>query len=751
MRASTILVSVAAPAIAALVVAAPRLLETYSSARPAIERSAPGRGPDAAPPAGGVSAGTASGGIYGFHRDALARQREIEKLLTSLPETARVEQHARDLTREPHVAGTPENDRVARYIFERFKEAGLETEMKTYAVYLGYVKTARLEQVEPERKRLANPESGVPEDKDASDPRAALNWNAYSPSCDLTREVVYVNYARPEDFDALERRGVPVKDRLVLARYYHGYRGGKAQEAQKRGAAGIIFYSDPMEDGYFRGDVYPDGPWGPDSHIQRGAAVYDYIVPGDPLTPGWPSLPGAKRIRPQDSEILPRIPSIPISWRDALVVLRNLAGAPVPQGWQGGLPLTYHIGPGPSRLHLTIEASFETRTITDVIGVLRGADEPDRTIVLGNHHDAWVYGAVDPISGTATMLELARVAGELSRRGFPPRRTLVFGNWDAEEWTLTGSTEWGEEHRDELARDGVACLNVDSSSSGSVFQASATPTMRRLISETLRDVPDPRLGADLYSVTLAAADQDSFKSTYNAPAVEKQAHVVTYDILGSGSDYTVFFNHVGMPSLDAGFDGPYGVYHSVLDDYYWMSRFGDPGFLYHTAMVRLWGILAYRMADADILPFEESPYPADVKGYLADVEKSARGDAPLPDLTELRAALAEWEKAATDLDARVAASLGGARPTASALAKANAALIQSERDLLTPGGIPKRPWFRHLIYAPLPTYAAETLPGLREAVEDRDAARARSQAAALTAAIRARAATIRRAAEALGS
>ena len=736
MRSHAIVGFVAVPALAVLLLAAP--------------------GPRRDAPRAPAPAGTGAAGIFGFNKGSLARQREIEALLLGLPDAKRVDEHARVLTKDPHVAGTPENDAVARYIFERFKEAGLETTMKTYEVYLGYVKSALLEQVEPETKRLTRPEEGTPEDKDAADPRAALTWNAYSPSCDLTREVVYVNHARPEDFDALDRLGVSVKDRLVLARYFDGYRGGKAQEAEKRGAAGIIFYSDPMEDGYFRGDVYPRGPWGPDGHVQRGAVVYDYIVPGDPLTPGWASLPGARRIKPAESEILPRIPAVPISGRDALVVFKSLAGPAVPEGWQGGLPLTYHVGPGPSRLHLKIEASFETRTITDVIGVLRGSDEPDRQIVLGNHHDAWVYGAVDPSSGTATMLELARVAGELKKRGYPPRRTLVFGNWDAEEWTLTGSTEWGEERRDDLARNGVACLNVDSSTSGPTFQASAVPSMRRLITETLRDVPDPRSGADLYTATLRAGGRDSFKSMYNASSVEKQEHEVTYDILGSGSDYTVFFNHIGIPSLDAGFDGPYGVYHSVLDDYFWMSRFGDPGFKYHTAMVRVWGLLAYRLADADILPFEESPYPADVAAYLDDVEKGARAAAPrgkdaaasgaLPDLADLRAALAEWDKAADDLDAKVAAALGGpSRPSPETLARVNTAIMKTERDLLRADGLPKRPWFKHLIYAPLPTYAAETLPGLREAVKDGDAQRAREQAQALAVAVRARTATVRQA------
>ena len=752
MRGAVLVPVVLVPALAALALGAPRLWNKEPR-----DRARSGAVAGGAPVAAGYSGSTT--GIYGFQSASLSRQREIEALILGLPDAARVAKHARVLTAEPHVAGTPENEKVARYIFDRLKEAGLETEMKTYRVYLGYVKSALLEQVEPERKRLTNPEEGAPEDEDASDPRAALTWNAYSPSCDLTREVVYVNHARPEDFDALDRLGVFVKDRLVLARYFDGYRGGKAQEAQKRGAAGIIFYSDPMDDGYFRGDVYPNGPWGPDSHVQRGAVVYDYIVPGDPLTPGWPSLPGAKRISPQESQILPRIPAVPIAWRDALMILRNLSGPAVPSGWQGGLPLTYHTGPGPSRLRLKIEALFETRPITNVIGILRGSEEPDRTILLGNHHDAWVYGAVDPSSGTATMLELARVAGELKKRGFPPRRTLVFGNWDAEEWTLTGSTEWGEEHGDELARNGVVCLNVDSSSSGPNFQASSVPTLRRLISETLRDVPDPRSGADLYSATLMAADKEGFKSTYNSSAVEKHARTVTYDILGSGSDYTVFFNHIGMPSLDAGFDGPYGVYHSALDDYFWMSRFGDPGFKYHTAMVRVWGLLAYRVANADILPFEESPYPSDVRTYLDDLEKSARvapasgrvarNTGALPDLADLRAALTEWEKAAADLDAKVAAALSAARLAPEALAEVNAELMRTERDLLSPAGIPKRPWFRHLIYAPLPSYAAETLPGLREAVQENDPPRAGAQAKALASALRARAATVRRAAAAL--
>jgi N-acetylated-alpha-linked acidic dipeptidase len=695
-----------------------------------------------------ATAQTAGGpGILGFHRDSLPRQRQIETLLLELPDRARVEEHSRILAGKPHVAGTPENEAVARYIAARFREAGLETEIRSYPVYLGYVKEAQLEQVGPVPVRLATPEDAA---GDSADPWLRLNWNAYSPSCDLTREVVYVNYGRPEDFDALEALGVSVKDRIVLVRYFHGYRGGKALQAERRGAAAIIFYSDPADDGYVKGDVWPDGPWGPEDHVQRGGAVYDFIVPGDPLTPGWASVPGARRIRPEESEILPRLPSIPISGRDAHLLLKHLAGPVVPRGWQGGLPLTYHVGPGPSRVRLRVEAAFETRPIHNVIGVLRGSEEPERKVLLTNHHDAWVYGASDPISGTAAMIELARVAGDLKRRGMTPRRTLVFASVDAEEMTITGSTEWGEEHRDDLAAHAVACLNVDAAATGPAFRPAAVPTLRRLITETLRDVTDPRGGGDLLAATVKTRGAESFRGLYLDGSDPPAGPGIRFDVPGGGSDYTVFLNHLGIPAADLSFEGPYGVFHSVYDSHAWMSRHGDPGFLYQTTMVRVWGTMAYRLANAEILPFEESPYPADVRAYLAEVEAHGRRWEGLPDLADLKAALAEWEREAASLDARVGGALAGERPARRTLRAVNAALMKAERDLLIASGIPKRPWFRHPIYAPYPSYAAETLPGLREAVAEADSGRARAQAAVLAGAVRARAATLRRASEALG-
>ncbi len=520
-------------------------------------------------------------------------------------------------------------------------------------------------------------------------------------------------------------------------------------EARQRGAAGLILISDPAEDGSARGPVYPDGPWGPDSHIQRGSTALDFFVPGDPLTPGWASLPGARRIDPAAAESLPRLPSIPISGRDAAAILKHLGGPRAPKEWQGGLAVPYNLGPGPARLRLAIASEFGPRTITNVIGVLRGKDEPARQVILGNHHDAWFYGGSDPSSGTAAMLELARVAGELARRGFRPRRTIVFGSWDAEEWTLTGSTEWGEERRDDLGANGVACLNVDAAANGPDFQASAVPTLRRFITEVLRDVPDPKTGRSLLARLAAAGDGGAFRSLYGNEADRANRQDVRFDLLGSGSDYTVFFNHLGMPSIDASFDGPYGVYHSVYDSHHWMRRFGDPGFAYHATMVGVWGTMAWRMANADLLPFEESPYPADLVDYLDDLGKLGSGSKALPDLGPLRAVAAEWVAAAGSLDAAIQKALADPRLPDAILSGVNTLLMKAERDLLRPEGIPGRPWYRHLMYAPLPTYAAETLPGIREAVLAGDATRARTQAGAMQAAVRTRTATIRQAAKLL--
>jgi N-acetylated-alpha-linked acidic dipeptidase len=614
---------------------------------------------------------------------------------------------------------------VAEYVAARFREYGLETEIATYDVLLSWPRRVDVELVGPEPARLANTEDPVAEDPDSRNPAVSGPWHAYAKSGEAEAEVVYVNHGRAEDYDTLAGLGIDVRGRIVLARHFHGYRGGKSLEAERRGAAALITYSDPAEDGYVQGDVYPRGPWGPDSHVQRGANVYDFIVPGDPLTPGWPSVPGARRIAEAESQILPRIPSVPLSFKDARRILEALAGPVRPAGWQGGGPFAYHVGPGPARVRIRLDVPRETGAIRDVIGRIRGSDPAvaEQLVLLSNHHDAWAYGGVDPSSGTATALELARAFGELARRGMRPRRTVVFGIWDAEEFTLTGSTEWGEEHEDELARRAVACLNVDAAVSGDRLAVSAAPSLRRLVYEAARAVPDPAGRGSVYDVWRTA--EGTNVRGYGVAAGERTDEPVAR-VLGSGSDYTVFFNHIGVPSLDMLFDGPYGVYHSLYDSHAWMRRFGDPGFRYHAAMARLWGLLALRLANAEVLPLDYAAYGRDVRKYAEDLAQRV-------DLTDVTAAA----------ERLAAVSLPAPQGTAAGNVALDAGLMRAERALLDPAGIPGRPWFRHLVYAPLPSYEAETLPGIREAVQAGDAARARRQATVLAAALR-------RAAEILG-
>jgi N-acetylated-alpha-linked acidic dipeptidase len=674
----------------------------------------PARAADDAPP-------------LGFTAASAARQREMEAALLALPSAARCESQHAELTRAPHVAGTEGSRRVAELVASRMRESGLETEVVSYEVLLSSPRRVEVELVVPRLLRLARPEAVLPEDPGSREPSLALPWHAYAKSGELTADVVYVNHGRAEDYDTLARLGLDVRGKIALTRYFGGYRGGKSLEAERRGVAALITYSDPAEDGYVQGDVYPKGPWGPESHFQRGANVYDFIVPGDPLTPGWASVAGARRIPESESTILPKIPTLPLSFQDAREILQALGGPVRPElSWQGGGPFTYHVGPG-ARLRVALDIPREVRTIRNVIARLPGAD-PDpavasQIVLLSNHHDAWTYGGVDPSSGTATALELARALGDLARRGMRPRRTIVFGIWDAEEFTLTGSTEWGEEHADELRAKAVACLNVDASTSGDRFSISAVPSLRRFFYEVARRIPDPKGRGSVYDVW-RAGDSSNIRG-YGVVAGESTAEP-RVAILGSGSDYTVFFNHIGVPSADFLFDGPYGVYHSIYDSHEWMRRQGDPGFQYHAAMAGLWGVAALRLANADVLPFDYAAYGRDLVVYLDEVEALAGKGRLAVDLGPAR------QHARRLAALALPAADGGADDHR----RRNEALLLAERDLTRAEGLPGRPWFRHLVYAPLPSYAAETLPGVREAVLEKDAARVSTQAAHLAQALR---------------
>ena len=460
-----------------------------------------------------------------------------------------------------------------------------------------------------------------------------------------------------------------------------------------------------------RGKVYPDGPWGSDGHIQRGAITFDFLVPGDPLTPGWPSLPGRRRIPVAKAISVPRIMSQPITARDAAVILAALGGEEAPAEWRGALPVTYRLGPGPAKVHLELDIPRPRTKIINVTGRIRGREEPDSIVLLGNHRDAWVFGGHDPSSGTATMLELARGLGALARAGWRPRRTIEIANWDAEEFALTGSTEWGEEHAADLRKNLIAYLNVDSSAAGRDFSASASACLAPLIEDAIADVADPETGAPIRDLWR--------KSKAGAGTIAVASGSGKVSAIGSGSDHTVFLNLIGAPALDMTFAGDYGVYHSAYDGYRWMSRFGDPGMKYSRAMAEIWGRLAMRLASADILPFDYGVYGSEIGGYL-DTLTAGRATTS-SDTPALRAAIGRF----TDIGAKLAALADDSalieRLSPKAKLSANRAIVESERALTDPKGLPDRPWFKHLIYACRYTYLALTLPGLTEAVESGNA------------------------------
>jgi len=674
----------------------------------------------------------------GFSPQSFPDEQKWEERYLRIPDPVKCGKYLRRLTAEPHAAGTPGDQRVTQFIFDEFERDGLNPEIVEYNVLLSYPKKVVVDLVAPVHLKLANPEPPIPGDKDTfiSDPMATIPWNGYSPSADVTAPVVYVNYGNTEDYDQLEKLGVSASGRIVLVRYFRGYRGGKSLEAEKRGVAGVIVYSDPAEDGDLKGKTYPDGPWGPAGHFQRGAVVYDFLVPGDPLTPGWPSTPSAGHIAEPESKILPKIPMVPMSAADAREILSRLGGAEAPKGWNGGLPLTYHLGDDKTRVHLALEMENRTTSIWDVIGRIQGNEEPGRMVILSNHHDAWVYGAVDPSSGTATMLETARGLGHLVKKGFRPRRTILLGSWDAEEYTLTGSTEWGEQFADDLRKNAVVCLNVDAATSGQNFTVSTVPALVPALVEATQAVQDPATGRSVYEQWKDQRKSSNIRSYGVASATNGPA---PFGVLGGGSDFMVFLQHNGVPSLDMIFDGPYGVYHSLYDDYAWMQRYGDPGFQYHAAMSRLWGLLAMRFANADVLPLDYAFYAAEVDAYLQGLEKIAPTAFFASVIQPLAQKCQAWRAAAAEVTSQLEAwRTGGAVDSAGyhlSPARLNVRLLAAERTLLDDQGIPDRPWFRHLIYAPLPSYEAETLPGLREALILGDLERARQQAERLGAAL----------------
>jgi N-acetylated-alpha-linked acidic dipeptidase len=548
-------------------------------------------------------------------------------------------------------------------------------------------------------------------------------FNSGSRSGEVEAEVVYANYARPEDFRKLEQMGIDVRGKVVIARYGQNFRGVKALTAQENGAVALLIYSDPYDDGYFRGDPYPDGPYRPATGVQRGSVQFTFEYPGDATTPGFAStldLPQSQRLAPETAANLTKIPVTPLSYADISPLLEKLGGPDSPREWQGALPFTYHVGSGPVRVHVKLVQEYSYTTIWNVIGSIRGSGQPELFVVAGNHRDAWVYGAADPSSGTAAMLEAVHGFGELLKGGWRPQRTIVFGSWDAEEQGLIGSTEYAEQYADSL-KNAVAYFNMDVGVSGPDFGASSVPSLKGFLREIARSVPSPQGGTVYDAWKLQSENAQSKREIVDEGSyAERRGDADHGDVhvgdLGSGSDYSAFLQHLGVPSTDIGSNGPYGVYHSVFDNYAWFTRFADPTFGYEQEMARVFGLEVLRMAGADALPFDYESYGDEVRQHLERAQRRAQelGWKDKPDFTATLKAAAHLA-AAGQAARRAAASATGPR-----LLRVNAAQMEAERAMLGKG-LPHRPWFRHTIYAPgeYTGYAAVVIPGVNESM-DRD-------------------------------
>ena len=653
-----------------------------------------------------------SSNLRGFTLPNSIAQKKYEKAFKQLTSPEICRQELRRLTEEPHLAGTENSYKIAQYLYNKYQEYGLEVQIYEYEVYLPYPIEVRVEMTAPTHYLAVGKEESWEWDKDSYETNIVAGYNAYSPDGDVTTDLIYVNRGLPDDYRQLAEMGISVEGKIAIARYGGSYRGVKAKVAGEQGAIGLIVYSDPIDDGYMKGDVYPRGPWRSADAIQRGTVKYIFQHAGDPLTPGWASTKDAHRIPIAEATDLPQIPVAPLAYRDAAPLLKALAGPNVPEAWQGGLPFAYHIGPGPAKVHLKVRSEHKNRPIYNVIAKLRGVENPDQWVILGNHHDAWIYGAADPSSGTASLLEVARCLGQLAKEGYHPKRTIVFASWDAEEFGILGSAEWAEELKTELQQKAIAYLNVDIATTGQKFYASAVPSLKPLMRE----------------VTQAVIDPQTHQTIYETWRQDQENQVPRVGNLGSGSDHSPFIGHLGIPSISMGFYGPYGVYHAMQDNFYWMEHFGDPTFQYHVAMTQIWGILALRLAGADILPFDYAAYADELLSHLKALQNENKHSTITKNRPErLRTLLREWERIAVNFHRNLAIRLESGELTETA--KINGKLQGLEQILLSESGLPLRPWFRHLAYAPglHSGYAAVVFPGIQDALETNDEAEASNQ------------------------
>jgi N-acetylated-alpha-linked acidic dipeptidase len=668
--------------------------------------------------------GPSAAPILGFSPLHAAAEHQLESAFQPIPSPEKAREWHRTFTAEPHPAASDRNNQLADFVADEWRKQGWEgVTLRRYDVLHSRPRSVSLEMTAPVQFTASLREDAYDVDPDTKNPAVSGAYFGYSASGEVTAEVVYAHSGNPEDYDLLRKNGISVRGKIVLARYSnpYSYRGFKALTAEREGAAALLIYSDPAEDGSTRGKAFPDGPWGPESHIQRGAITYDYIVPGDPTTPGWASVPGARHIAPEEARSLPKIPALPLSWRDAKPLLENMNGPGAPKDWQGALPITYRFT-GAVKVHVKVDMDTSMQPYTVVEARIRGSELPDEWVLLGNHRDAWVYGGVDPSSGTASMMELTRSLGELKQHGMRPRRTIVVCSWDGEEYALTGSTEWGEQFADDLKKNLVAYLNVDESVAGAAttagpdglsFSPSAVASLAPMLVEASKDVRAPS-GKSLYEAWRATAKRDSKAGT---PPLDS-ALVETR--IGSGSDHTVFLNRLGRPVINLGFTGDYGVYHSMYDDHYWMAHIGDPAFEYHVALTRIWGVVALRLANADLLPFDFGFNAAALEQFLGELEQKNKIEPRRLSLKRLHGRIAEFEKVGEVLRDTIARDLPSSSASPEKIQRLNEQLMQVESNWLDPAGIPGRPWFQHLLYSSRYTYAHLEFPGLTEAVEKQD-------------------------------
>jgi len=659
-----------------------------------------------------LSAGTlaAQSPIRGFPQTEWASEHELEQKAIAIPEASRQKTYLERMARVPHHAGSPASAAVAEYGLGLLREFGFDAHIETFEALIPYPTSRVLELTAPVKFQASLKEPVIAQDGSTSNPTQLPTYNAYSGSGDVAGQVVYVNYGIPEDYDYLAKQGIDVKGKIVIARYGKSWRGTKPKVAAEHGAIGCLIYSDPRDDGYFQGDVYPKGPMRPPDGVQRGSVMDMPVSVGDPLSPGWASEKGSKRLAISEAKVLMTIPVMPISYADATPFLEHLGGPVAPEGWRGALGFTYHIGPGPATAHFKLDFDNSTRPLHDVIATIPGSTYPDQWVIYANHHDAWVNGAQDPLSGAVSLLETARALSQLRKQGWQPKRTIVLALWDGEEFGLLGSTEWAEKHQDELNRKAVVYINSDSNSKGTLG-ASGSHTLEVFMSEVLRDLKDPVNGKTLLEIARTPRRERS-----EAPADDPAPPGFHLGPLGAGSDYVAFIDHLGVASLNLGFGGPNlnGQYHSIYDDIQWFEQFGDPGFTYGAALSQVTTTTLLRLADAPLLPFEFGEFSTTVRRYVDQIKKQSGTKV---DFAPVLAALQKTDADAKAFEAALKTAV--TQSDTARLAQANEALYQSERGLILNKGLPARDWYKHQIYAPglYTGYGAKTLPGIREAVE----------------------------------